>query len=134
MADALDTQTVTVPDRDWFAAHATTFGDRLTGAREQSGMDQEEFALKLGIDVATLIGWEEDLAEPGAAMLPRMSGVLNISLRWLLTGEGDGPEGPDTADGRASIALGALKAEVAGLRAALQSAMERLEAIDDRLR
>lgn len=39
---------------DWFDPDATTFGDRLAGAREAAGMTQKEMAQRLGVKLKTL--------------------------------------------------------------------------------
>jgi len=73
---------------DWYGAETATFGDRLAGAREAAGLSQEELATRLGVRLETLIGWEEDAADPRANRLQMLAGMLNVSLMWLLTGEG----------------------------------------------
>lgn len=75
---------------DWYSAEAATFGDRLAGAREAAHLTQEALARRLGVDFATIIAWENDQSDPRANRLQMLSGMLNVSIRWLLTGEGDG--------------------------------------------
>ncbi len=89
-----------VPDvlgRDWYANGTATFGDRLAGAREAVGMTAEDLARRLGVKAATLDRWENDLVEPRANRLSVLAGLLNVSLRWLLTGEGEGLPPPGGA-------------------------------------
>jgi len=82
-------------DQDgWFSDESATFGDRLAGARDAVGLTQDEFARRLGIKLKTIEAWENDLSEPRANRLQMMAGLLNVSIRWLLTGEGVGPEEP----------------------------------------
>ncbi|MCK8482497.1 helix-turn-helix domain-containing protein [Aliiroseovarius sp. S2029] len=81
-------------DENWFSEEAATFGDRLAGAREAIGLSQDDLARRIGVKVKTLRGWEDDLNEPRANKLQMLSGILNVSLRWLLTGEGDGVAEP----------------------------------------
>ena len=80
---------------DWYGPETATFGDRLAAAREKTGMNQKDLTKRLGIKISTLRSWEEDWAEPRANKLQMLSGLLNVSLTWLLTGEGDGITGPD---------------------------------------
>ncbi|MCZ4353040.1 helix-turn-helix transcriptional regulator [Roseovarius aestuarii] len=82
----------------WFDPNATTFGDRLTGAREGAGMTQAQLAKRLGVKKKTLDGWENDLADPRANHLSILAGLLNVSLLWLMSGEGDGPGDPAEAE------------------------------------
>ncbi|MDZ4093742.1 MAG: helix-turn-helix transcriptional regulator [Paracoccaceae bacterium] len=81
-------------DKDWFSEAAATFGDRVAGAREAAAMTQEQLAKRLGVRLKTLQSWEDDLADPRANRLQMMAGMLNVSLKWLLTGAGDGLEAP----------------------------------------
>ena len=83
-------------DDDWFSEESATFGDRLAGAREAVGLTQADLARRIGVKIKTLRGWEEDLNEPRANKLQMLSGILNVSLRWLLTGEGAGVSEPAT--------------------------------------
>ena len=79
---------------DWYGPDSATFGDRLAAAREHSGMTSAEFAKRLGVKKSTMAAWEQDLSEPRANRLSMMAGLLNVSIPWLLTGEGDGLDGP----------------------------------------
>ncbi|SEK50889.1 helix-turn-helix domain-containing protein [Roseovarius nanhaiticus] len=81
----------------WFDPDATTFGDRLAGAREMAGMTQAQLAKRLGVKKKTLEEWENDVRGPRAMRLSMLAGLLNVSLLWLLTGEGDGPGEPGEA-------------------------------------
>ena len=82
-------------DDDWYGPETATFGDRLAAARDKTGMTQKDLAKRLGIKLSTLKSWEEDWAEPRANKLQMLSGLLNVSLTWLLNGEGDGLGAPD---------------------------------------
>ncbi len=84
----------TPDDAGWFDAEATTFGDRLTGAREAAGIDQSDLARRLGVKPRTIRAWENDQAEPRANMVRMLAGLLGVSLMWMLSGRGDGPSGP----------------------------------------
>jgi len=79
---------------DWFGPDAATFGDRVAGARDATGMSQAQLARRLGVKKSTVMAWEQDLSEPRANKLSMMSGLLNVSMRWLLTGEGAGTNAP----------------------------------------
>jgi transcriptional regulator with XRE-family HTH domain len=117
---------------DWYGPDSATFGDRLAGAREAAGMAQAQLAKRLGIKKATLVAWEDDLSEPRANRLQMVAGVLNVSIVWLLTGEGDGAEAPDETplpDG-----IGALYKELRELRLAMQAVTDRAALAEKRLR
>ncbi|MBF9046659.1 helix-turn-helix domain-containing protein [Rhodobacterales bacterium LSUCC0031] len=79
----------------WYDADTATLGDRITGAREASGLSQSELARRLGVKLATIRTWENDQAEPRANKLQMLAGMLNVSIMWLLTGRGDGLDGPE---------------------------------------
>jgi transcriptional regulator with XRE-family HTH domain len=117
---------------DWFSPEATTFGDRLSGAREEAGMDQEEMARRLGIKINTLRNWENDLAEPRANKLSMMAGMLNVSLSWLMTGEGEGLQ----AEARGALPddAAALLDEMHAVQAQMAQGAERLAQLERELR
>lgn len=105
-----------------------TLGDRLTAAREAAGLGPEALADHLGVEVETLETWEMDQAEPRAALMGRLAGMLGVTLPWLLTGQGDGP--------RAAPALQMQEVVVAELRELsriLGDASQRLERLEERL-
>lgn len=81
--------------QDWYSEATATFGDRLAGAREAAGLTQAQLAKRLGVKAKTLRDWEDDLSEPRANRIQMLSGLLNVSLSWLMTGEGEGVDAPD---------------------------------------
>lgn len=118
---------------DWYGPDAATFGDRLAAARERSGMTQKDLAKRLGIKASTLVSWEQDLAEPRANRLSMMAGILNVSIMWLLNGEGEGVSGPlDVAELPADV--NSLFVEIRDLKAQLVKSAERLGMLEKRLR
>lgn len=78
----------------YFGEHVATLGDRITAAREAQGLSQADFARTLGVELKTVENWENDQAEPRANKVQMMSGVLGVSVSWLLIGEGDGIPAP----------------------------------------
>jgi ribosome-binding protein aMBF1 (putative translation factor) len=69
--------------RGWYDADTTTFGDRMTGAREAAGLSQAELAKRLGVKVKTIRAWENDRSEPRANRLQMLAGILGVSIMWL---------------------------------------------------
>lgn len=121
------------PDDGWFHPDETTFGDRVAGAREQAGLTQESLAKHLGVKLTTLRGWEDDLSEPRANRLQMLSGVLNVSLRWLLNGEGDGPETP-ADDVTLSANISEVLLELRQMKTQMNQTAERVGLLEKRLR
>lgn len=113
---------------NWYDPEATTFGDRLSGAREEAGMEQEELARRLGVKLKTLRQWESDMSEPRANRLSMMAGMLNVSLLWLLTGEGDGPGGPE--QGTLSPGVRDLLIELREIQTQMATASDRLSRLE----
>ncbi|MEM8592086.1 MAG: helix-turn-helix transcriptional regulator [Pseudomonadota bacterium] len=109
---------------DFYHDDKATLGDRITGAREAAELSQGQLAEQLGVKLSTLRKWEEDQSEPRANRLQMMAGLLNVSLRWLLTGQGEDlvPSG---------VAVSA--EEVAALKARLYEALDMLERMEERL-
>lgn len=120
-------------ESDWYGPDAATFGDRLAAARESAGMTQGVLAKRLGVRLATLRAWEEDLSEPRANRLSMLAGLLNVSMRWLMTGEGEGIEAPaDTS--AAQTDLMALLADMRKLRTEMQQKTEEMGKLEKRMR
>src|SRR6056297_2946102 len=123
----------TEQDDSWFDPEATTFGDRVAGARELAGMSQKDLARRLGVKLKTLKAWEDDLSEPRANKLSMMAGLLNVSLLWLLSGEGEGPDGPEE-QGELSRDVAEMLTEIRDLRAQLALSADRLGRLEKSLR
>lgn len=119
-------------DTDWYGPDAATFGDRVAGAREASNMTQAELARRLGIKKTTLIHWEDDISEPRANRLSMLAGLLNVSIKWLLTGEGEGPTAPD--DLTAGEDFSGVLAELREIRAVMRTNAERAARVEKKLR
>ena len=120
-------------DINWYAEESATFGDRLAGAREANVMTQAQLAKNLGIKLATLQAWEQDLSEPRANRLSMLAGLLNVSIMWLLNGEGEGVEPPDDRDAL-SQDVNDLFFEMRSLKTQLKQSSDRMGALEKRLR
>ncbi|WP_425092074.1 helix-turn-helix domain-containing protein [Tropicimonas sp. S265A] len=132
-------------DVNWYSDDVATFGDRLATAREAAGLSQSQLSRRLGVKIATLRGWENDVAEPRANRVQMLAGMLNVSLGWLLSGDASedgapeaGPVGAGTGgtdplfdvltDLRMLRAeLSRINGEMALLEKRLRSAMEKPE-------
>ena len=118
-------------ERNWFADDAATFGDRLAAAREAQNMTQKTLARRLGVELKTLEGWENDQREPRANRLSMLAGILDVSMTWLMTGEGQGVEpDPSVAAPDAAELLNELRV----LRAEMQRSAERMGVLEKRLK
>lgn len=118
---------------DWYSDDAATFGDRMTAARDMTGLSQNELAARLGVKDKTIKAWENDTSEPRANKLQMLAGVLNVSMRWLLTGEGDGVSSPEDQV-ELSADVSALLAEMRELRGQAVILAERIGRLEKRLR
>ena len=119
--------------QDWYSEETATFGDRLAAAREVAGLTQKELAQRVGIKTGTLRNWEEDLSEPRANRLSILSGILGVSLRWLLTAEGEGLLAPDE-DAPQEADTSAILSEIRAVRAQLMRSNDRLALLEKQLR
>ena len=70
-------------------------GFMVTAARDAAQLSQQQLSKHLGVRLKTLKSWENDSSEPRSNKLSMIAGVLNVSLIWLLTGEGEGVLAPD---------------------------------------
>ena len=120
-------------EQRWFDAEIATFGDRLAGAREAAGLTQPDLARTLGVRLKTLQQWEEDQSEPRANRLQMLAGMLNVSLTWLLTGEGDGLNAP--VEGHpAQVPLRSMLADLTRLKAQAVDLSGDIGRLEGRLR
>jgi transcriptional regulator with XRE-family HTH domain len=117
----------------WFDADVATFGDRLAGAREAAGLSQEQLAKRLGVRLTTVQAWEDDASEPRANRLQMMAGMLNVSIRWLLTGEGEGLDAPASPGTLSDTAQAALK-DLGRIRAQMLALATEMGQMEKRLR
>ncbi|MDX1742748.1 MAG: helix-turn-helix domain-containing protein [Ruegeria sp.] len=112
---------------------AATLGDRIFAAREAVGYSQKELASRLGVKLKTVQRWEEDRTEPRANKAQMMSGILGVSLVWLLSGEGEGA--PDPVDASlASENMRGILNELRSLQADIAQATRGLSTVEKRLR
>jgi transcriptional regulator with XRE-family HTH domain len=96
-------------------------------------MSQAELAKRLGVKLKTLKGWENDLSEPRANKLSMMAGLLNVSLLWLLSGEGDGPDAPGE-EGELSRDVTEMLTEIRDIRTHMAQYVDRLGRLEKTLR
>jgi len=119
---------------DDYSENAATFGDRLALARDRQGLSQGQLARHLGLRSQTIKNWEADRSEPRANKLQTLAGILNVSMGWLLTGEGaGGPSGEAIADD-APNGIGDALAELRDLRLLQAQTQDRLARLEKRLR
>ncbi|MEL6583846.1 MAG: helix-turn-helix domain-containing protein [Pseudomonadota bacterium] len=122
-------------DDAYFSEEIATFGDRVAAAREVVGLSQAQLARRLGVKLATIEAWESDRSEPRANRLQMLAGLLNVSIMWLMTGEGEGLAefSSEEADTSADVLKDTL-AEVRAVRAEQRRLAERLARLEKRLR
>lgn len=124
---------MTNDDTDWFGPESATFGDRVAGAREAAGMTQAQLARRLGVKKSTLNAWEQDLSEPRANKLSMMAGLVNVSIMWMLTGEGEGMSAP-AEDVQSAADFSGILAELREIRAVMRTNAERAARVEKKLR
>ncbi len=119
---------------DWYGPDTATFGDRLAAARDAANMTQAQLARRLGIKPSTLVNWEDDLSEPRANRLSMLAGLLNVSIVWLLTGEGEGVDSPDSDVATVDPEMNDLLAELRMLRGEYRTVTDKLSLLEKKLR
>lgn len=118
---------------DWFSEERATFGDRLAAAREAADLSQKELAKRLGVKSKTVAAWENDISEPRANRLQMLAGLLNVSLMWLLNGEGEGVDPPGVEPALTHDARRVLL-EMRELRGDIDDAATRLARLEKHLK
>ncbi|MEW2913786.1 helix-turn-helix transcriptional regulator [Leisingera sp. JC11] len=124
---------MTEQNTDWYGPDAATFGDRVAAAREAAGMTQGQLARRIGVKKSTLSAWERDLSEPRANKLTMLAGLLNVSMSWLLTGEGEGMTEPAPLELEAGDFTSVLN-ELRSLRSEMRQNAERAARLEKKLR
>jgi HTH-type transcriptional regulator, cell division transcriptional repressor len=119
---------------NWYSDKQATLGDRLAAAREATGLSQSALATRLGVRQKTLRGWESDLSEPRANRLQMLAAMLGVSLRWLLTGEGEGVSPPVPAEESSDAVVVQTLSDIRVLRGELLKMSERMGQLEKRLR
>lgn len=119
-----------IPDND-------TFGGRFSRARDASGLTTKELAWRLGVKTATIKAWETDRSQPGSRRLALLSGLLGVSLSWLLHGVGIGPlesetQEPDDPFGEQFARIKLLHAETGNLIGQIENSLDRRNALASR--
>ncbi|TCO68311.1 helix-turn-helix domain-containing protein [Rhodovulum euryhalinum] len=127
------TTDATTDASDWYSDETATFGDRMAGAREALGMTRTELAKRLGVRLKTVRAWEDDLAEPRANKLQMLAGVLNVSMMWLINGQGDGLDGP-AEQGVIPGDVRAILTEIRQVKSDMGRLSDRLGVLEKRLR
>ena len=118
---------------NWYGEDVATFGDRLEAARRNANLSQRELAKHIGIKNSTLQNWEDDVTEPRANKLNTLAGMLNVSLMWLINGEGDGLEVSDE-NSVSETNLAAALIEIRERRVQMMHSANRLAKLEKRLR
>jgi transcriptional regulator with XRE-family HTH domain len=119
--------------KSWYGPETATFGDRVAASREAADMTQAELARRLGVRLTTLQSWEDDLSEPRANRLSIMAGLLNVSMMWLINGEGEGLTEP-VSEGEISPEVRSLLNELRDTRVDMLARAEHLGRLEKKLR
>ena len=120
-------------ENEYYTNENATFGDRIYAAREAVGLSQSALASRLGVNLKTVKKWEEDITEPRANKLRMVSGLLNISITWLLIGEGIGPKGLESTT-PISADLNEILVELRHTKSELLRLTQHLDVVDKKLR
>lgn len=120
-------------DADDFSDEASTFGDRLALAREGLGLQQADLAQRIGVRVKTVRDWEQDRSEPRSNRLQMLAGILNVSIMWLMSGQGEGAP-LDLTEGEPDAARAEVLSEIRAIRDDQVALARRLSRVERRLR
>ncbi len=73
------------------AETADTVGGRISLARDAIGLTVDQISAVAGVTAETWANWENDRAEPRSNRLDMLARILQVSIAWLLGGQGEGP-------------------------------------------
>lgn len=119
---------------DDYTDRSATFGDRLALAREVQGLSQARLARHLGLKPITVRNWEDDRSEPRANRIQMLAGFLNVSIVWLMTGEGEGAPSPSLEEKSGDEDTGFLLDELRDLRVMHLKMAGRMARLEKRVR
>ncbi|MFK7918224.1 MAG: multiprotein-bridging factor 1 family protein [Ilumatobacter sp.] len=105
---------------------AAAIGRRITEAREALDDSIETLAERLGVTADTVEAWESGDRPLRANHMTRVSGVLGISLSWLIMGRGIEPMAEPTD-------LESLRSDLSAARSRLDDIVNELAVLDQRL-
>ena len=74
-------------------------GSRIQEYRKKAGLNQEEFAEKMGVSRQAVSKWERDKAYPDLDRLVCICEILDVQVGELIYGKGDEPEAPEEVSG-----------------------------------
>ncbi len=118
--------------KDYFTENVATFGDRLEAARLAKGITTRQLAAQIGVKTKTVEAWENNSKEPRANKVQMLAGLLNVSIMWLISGQGNGTYDVVETFDRPEGINDAL-AEMRQVKRALLKAVDRIEALEARL-
>lgn len=113
-----------------------TFGARVLAARTAQGLGRDRLATKLGVTSKTITAWEADRSMPRSNKTQMLAAMLNVSLRWLLSGrselESEGITIP-LSDDDASASIRNILSEMRELKSELTDSTQKLTRLERRL-
>ena len=83
-------------------------GSRIQEYRKKAGLNQEEFAEKMGVSRQAVSKWERDKAYPDLDRLVCICEILDVQVGELIYGKGDEPEAPEEVPGDGTSANNAV--------------------------
>lgn len=113
-----------------------TFGARVLAARTVQGIERERLAAKLGVTPKTITAWEADRSMPRSNKTQMLAAMLNVSLRWLLSGrseqQSEGITIPPT-DAENTESIRSILSEMRELKSELTESAQKLTRLEQRL-
>ena len=64
---------------------AQTLGGKISELRKDIGITQDEMSEKLGVTPQAVSKWENDVSCPDIMLLPKLAGLLGISIDELFS-------------------------------------------------
>lgn len=86
---------------DKFAAKLRGVAERIRIAREHAGLEQQEFADRIGFSRRQVVAWENGANTPPIWALEAIRDHCDVDPEWILAGPGDAPlrdVGPELRD------------------------------------
>jgi len=116
----------------------TTMGERITEAREASGLSVAQAARRIAVKTRTFRNWESGRTSPRANKLQMLAGILGVPPLWFIEVEQDDDSLPERLSRLDRLELkverlGALQRELVDLSNEIADEIVAIREIDEEL-
>ncbi|MDU8941869.1 helix-turn-helix domain-containing protein [Ovoidimarina sediminis] len=105
--------------------------ERLCLARQRQDYSRADLSNLIGVTEGTITRWEQGRSAPRSNRMAILAGALGVSMRWLLSGQGDMSQPADPANTKPD--RDDLLRELTGIAREVDLSLQALSRIETRL-